>query len=53
MSVDCSRFSFHPWKDFFGVVMQQARAASTFIRAVINRIEGGEMLLVGFNLQGA
>lgn len=25
MSFDCSRFSFHPWKDFFGVVMQQGR----------------------------
>jgi hypothetical protein len=25
MSFDCSRFNFHPWKDFFGVVMQQGR----------------------------
>ena len=25
MSVDCSRFTFDPWKDYFGVVMQQGR----------------------------
>ena len=30
MSFDCSRFSFHPWNDFFGVVMQQGRRSARF-----------------------
>src|SRR5262245_37866314 len=48
MSIDASRFSFHPWKDFFGVVMQQGRVQldsdwNEWVAELQRRIQAGTM----------
>ena len=52
MSFDCSRFSFHPWKDFFGVVMQQGRVQldadwNEWVAELARRLQAGTMDTVG------
>lgn len=52
MSFDCSRFSFHPWKDFFGVVMQQGRVQldsdwNEWVAELARRLQAGTLDTVG------
>jgi len=52
MSFDCSRFSFHPWKDFFGVVMQQGRVQldsdwNEWVAELARRLQSGTLDTVG------
>lgn len=52
MSVDCSRFTFHPWKDYFGVVMQQGRVQldadwNEWVAQVARRLQAGTMDTLG------
>jgi hypothetical protein len=52
MSFDCSRFSFHPWKDFLGVVMQQGRVQldadwNEWVAELARRLQAGTMDTVG------
>jgi hypothetical protein len=52
MSVDCSRFTFHPWKDYFGVVMQQGRVQldadwNEWVGQFARRLQAGTMDTLG------
>jgi len=52
MGLDCSRFSFHPWKDFFGVVMQQGRVQldsdwNEWVAELARRLQAGTLDTVG------
>jgi hypothetical protein len=52
MTFDCSRFTFHPWKDFFGVVMQQGRVQldsdwNEWVAELARRLQAGTMDTVG------
>lgn len=52
MSVDCSRFTFHPWKDYFGVVMQQGRVQldadwNEWVAELARRLQAGAMDTLG------
>lgn len=52
MSVDCSRFTFHPWKDYFGVVMQQGRVQldadwNEWVGQFSRRLQAGTMDTLG------
>ena len=52
MSFDCSRFSFQPWNDFFGVVMQQGRVQldsdwNEWVAELSRRLQAGTMDTVG------
>lgn len=52
MTFDCSRFSFHPWKDFFGVVMQQGRVQldsdwNEWVAELMRRLQAGTMDTLG------
>jgi hypothetical protein len=52
MTFDCSRFSFHPWKDFFGVVMQQGRVQldsdwNEWVAELTRRLQAGTMDTLG------
>jgi uncharacterized protein DUF6519 len=52
MTFDCSRFSFHPWKDFFGVVMQQGRVQldsdwNEWVAEMARRLQAGTMDTLG------
>jgi hypothetical protein len=52
MTFDCSRFSFHPWKDFFGVVMQQGRIQldsdwNDWVAELARRLQAGTMDTLG------
>lgn len=48
MSFDCSRFTFKPWYDFLGTVMQQGRVAvdadwNEFVSQLMRRIQAGTL----------
>jgi len=52
MSFDTSRFSFHPWHDYFGVVMQQGRVQldsdwNEWVAELGRRLQAGTMDTVG------
>jgi hypothetical protein len=52
MSFDASRFSFHPWNDYFGVVMQQGRVQldsdwNEWVAELGRRLQAGTMDTVG------
>jgi hypothetical protein len=52
MSVDCSRFSFDPWKDLFGVIMQQGRVQldsdwNEWVAQVARRLQVGTLDTLG------
>jgi len=52
MSFDTSRFSFHPWNDYFGVVMQQGRVQldadwNEWVAELGRRLQAGTMDTVG------
>jgi hypothetical protein len=52
MSFDCSRFSFQPWNDFFGVVMQQGRVQldsdwNEWVAELSRRLQAGTMDTLG------
>lgn len=52
MSFDTSRFSFHPWNDYFGVVMQQGRVQldsdwNEWVAELGRRLQAGAMDTVG------
>lgn len=52
MTFDCSRFTFHPWKDFFGVVMQQGRVQldsdwNEWVAELARRLQAGTMDTLG------
>ena len=52
MTVDCSRFSFHPWQDYFGVVMQQGRVQldadwNEWVAELGRRLQAGTMDILG------
>src|SRR6185369_9041612 len=52
MSFDCSRFSFQPWNDFFGVVMQQGRVQldsdwNEWLAELSRRIQAGTLDTMG------
>jgi Family of unknown function (DUF6519)/Right handed beta helix region len=48
MSVDCSRFTFDPWKDYLGVLMQQGRVQldadwNEWLSAFLRRVQAGTL----------
>ena len=52
MSFDASRFSFHPWHDYLGVVMQQGRVQidadwNEWVAQLARRLQAGTMDTVG------
>ncbi len=52
MSFDTSRFSFHPWHDYFGVVMQQGRVQldadwNEWVAELSRRLQAGTLDTVG------
>ena len=52
MSFDASRFSFHPWNDYLGVVMQQGRVQldsdwNEWVAELGRRLQAGTMDTVG------
>jgi hypothetical protein len=52
MSVDCSRFTFHPWKDYLGVIMQQGRVQldadwTEWVAELGRRLQAGTMDTLG------
>lgn len=52
MSFDTSRFGFHPWNDYFGVVMQQGRVQldsdwNEWVAELGRRLQAGTMDTVG------
>ncbi len=52
MSFDTSRFSFHPWNDYFGVVMQQGRVQldsdwNEWVAELGRRLQAGTLDTVG------
>ena len=52
MSFDASRFSFHPWHDYFGVVMQQGRVQldadwNEWVAELGRRLQAGTLDTVG------
>ncbi|SJM91925.1 conserved hypothetical protein [Crenothrix polyspora] len=52
MTFDCSRFSFQPWNDFLGVVMQQGRVQldadwNEFVEQLTRRIQAGTLDTIG------
>jgi hypothetical protein len=52
MTFDCSRLTFHPWKDFFGVVMQQGRVQldsdwNEWVTELARRIQAGTLDTMG------